>query len=149
MLGVAVALVIMVYVIAGGLFAATWNDILHTGVKTVGCAAALAWLISANPTIASAAFHKGFSWAPLHARSDGALSNWATLIALGIGDVVALDFMERVFAAKTPQACARCVPDRGRRNDRDWYRDRRHRHDRRRACRGERRWPERHSRIRR
>lgn len=109
-LGVAVAVVIMVYVIAGGLFAATWNDILHTGVKTVGCAAALAWLISANPDIASAAFHKGFSWAPLHDRSQGALSNWAALIALGIGDVVALDFMERVFAAKTPRhARAACL----------------------------------------
>ncbi len=102
-LGVGVAAIIMVYVIAGGLFAATWNDILHTGVKTVGFAAALAWLISADPHIAGAAFDKGFSWAPLHERSAGALSNWATLIALGIGDVVALDFMERVFAAKTPR----------------------------------------------
>jgi Na+/proline symporter len=31
---------------------------------------------------------------------DGALLNWAGILALGIGDIVALDFMERIFAAK-------------------------------------------------
>ena len=31
---------------------------------------------------------------------NGALSNWAGILALGLGDVVALDFMERVFSAK-------------------------------------------------
>ena len=35
--------------------------------------------------------------------SNGALLNWAGILALGLGDVVALDFMERVFAAKSPE----------------------------------------------
>ncbi|MGI0013512.1 MAG: sodium:solute symporter family transporter, partial [Nitrososphaera sp.] len=34
---------------------------------------------------------------------NGALINWAAIAALGFGDIVALDFMERVFAAKSPK----------------------------------------------
>src|SRR5215208_1337042 len=37
----------------------------------------------------------------------GALVNWASILALGLGDIVALDFMERVFAAKDPKTASR------------------------------------------
>ena len=30
---------------------------------------------------------------------NGALINWASIFALGLGDIVALDFMERVFGS--------------------------------------------------
>jgi Na+/proline symporter len=104
LLVVIVGVAIMAYVIAGGLFAAAWNDILHVGVMITGFGAALLWLVNSSaPGSMTAAFEQGFSWAPLHERSAGALPTWATLIALGFGDVVALDFMERVFAAKTPR----------------------------------------------
>jgi SSS family solute:Na+ symporter len=33
--------------------------------------------------------------------------NWATLLALGIGDIVAIDFMQRIFAARSPQVAQR------------------------------------------
>ena len=33
---------------------------------------------------------------------NGALTNWAGMIALAFGNAMALDFMERVFAAKCP-----------------------------------------------
>ncbi len=39
--------------------------------------------------------------------AQGAIINWATLIALGIGDIVAIDFMQRVFAAKSPETARR------------------------------------------
>jgi Na+/proline symporter len=35
--------------------------------------------------------------------ANGAYLNWAGILALGLGDVVALDFMERVFASKNPE----------------------------------------------
>jgi Na+/proline symporter len=38
---------------------------------------------------------------------NGALVNWAGIIALGLGDVVALDFMERVFSAKDGKTARR------------------------------------------
>ncbi len=39
--------------------------------------------------------------------ANGALINWAGILALGLGDIVALDFMERVFAAKNPKTAQR------------------------------------------
>ena len=33
--------------------------------------------------------------------------NWATLIALGVGDIVAIDFMQRIFSARTPEVARR------------------------------------------
>ncbi|MBW2148207.1 MAG: hypothetical protein JRI22_14415, partial [Deltaproteobacteria bacterium] len=39
----------------------------------------------------------------LYSVQNGALLNWAGILALAIGDVIALDFMERVFAARTPE----------------------------------------------
>lgn len=108
---VVVATLIMVYIVAGGLFAATWNDVMHLGIMVIGFGAALIWMLIASPgSEVSAAIDAGFSWAPLYERSAGALPTWATLIALGLGDVVAIDFMERVFAAKTPNhARVACV----------------------------------------
>ena len=39
--------------------------------------------------------------------ANGALINWGAILALGLGDIVALDFMERVFAAKNPKTARR------------------------------------------
>ena len=39
--------------------------------------------------------------------AQGAPINWATLIALGIGDIVAIDFMQRIFSAKSPEIARR------------------------------------------
>ncbi|MFT2526146.1 hypothetical protein ACMWQA_27250, partial [Escherichia coli] len=37
----------------------------------------------------------------------GAPINWATLISLAIGDIVAIDFMQRIFGAKSPTVAQR------------------------------------------
>jgi Na+/proline symporter len=39
--------------------------------------------------------------------ANGALINWGAILALGLGDIIALDFMERVFAAKNPKTAQR------------------------------------------
>lgn len=38
---------------------------------------------------------------------QGALLNWASIISLGVGNAMALDFMERVFSAKSPETAAK------------------------------------------
>ncbi len=43
----------------------------------------------------------------LYKIENGALLNWGALFALGLGDVIALDFMERIFAAKNPKTARR------------------------------------------
>jgi Na+/proline symporter len=37
----------------------------------------------------------------------GAAINWATLLALGLGDIVAIDFMARIFASESPETAQR------------------------------------------
>ncbi|HEX8029301.1 MAG TPA: hypothetical protein VF491_12595 [Vicinamibacterales bacterium] len=101
----AIAVLIALYTIAGGLFAVTWNDVLQTGVLFLGVAVALGVLIfGASSSVLEQAFANRFSWAPLTRLDSGSMSVWAGFLALGIGDIVALDFMERVFAARTDRA---------------------------------------------
>ena len=95
--------IIMTYTMAGGLFAVTWNDVLHVGVALLGFVAAIVWMVSTTGwDQAQTAVVERFSMAPLTSGAS-ALPNWAALAALGLGDIVALDFMERAFAAKTPR----------------------------------------------
>jgi len=101
----AIAALVAIYTIAGGLFAVTWNDVLQSGVLFLGVAVALGVLIfGGSPGVLEQAFANRFSWAPLTTLASGSISVWAGFLALGIGDIVALDFMERVFAARSDRA---------------------------------------------
>lgn len=106
---VVATLVIVTYTIAGGLYAAVWTDFLQIYVTVVGFVAAAAWLIAtkglANMVAAAPAAAVDFS--SLVNRENGALINWAGLIALAIGNSMALDFMERVFAARDGRTARR------------------------------------------
>lgn len=100
-----IAVLIAVYTIAGGLFAVTWNDVLQSGVVFLGASVALGALVLGGASgVLEQAFENRFSWAPLTRLDGGSMSVWAGFWALAIGDIVALDFMERVFAARTDRA---------------------------------------------
>ncbi len=43
----------------------------------------------------------------LTAPESGAVVNWATILALGLGDIVAIDFMAKIFAADSPKTARR------------------------------------------
>lgn len=102
---IGISVIVMIYTMAGGLFAVTWNDILQIGVTIVAVLAASFWILAEHDSAElSKIFSGSFSWQPLYKADQGALQTWAPLLALALGDIVALDFMERVFAAKTPRA---------------------------------------------
>lgn len=101
------AAVIAIYTMAGGLFAVTWNDILHVGIIIIALGAAITWLFSSiGADYLGRIFTENFNLHDLYDFKGNALSLWAKFLALGLGDIVALDFMERVFAAKTKQKAA-------------------------------------------
>lgn len=106
------ALVVVAYTVAGGLFASAYTNLfqvyLAIGAFWVG------FLFFAGG-FADAPWNVIYASAPpeyldlsgLFDIGNGALINWAGILALGLGDIVALDFMERVFAAKNPKTARR------------------------------------------
>jgi SSS family solute:Na+ symporter len=102
------ALVVVAYTIAGGLFASAYTNLFQVYLAIGSFWAAFIF------------FYGGFADVPwdviynnappefmdlsgLYDIANGALINWGAILALGLGDIVALDFMERVFSAKSPK----------------------------------------------
>jgi len=111
--GIAIsAIVVVVYTIAGGLFASAWTNLFQVYLAIgafwagfiffAGGFSGTEWDAIYNNVPASYLDITG-----LTDIANGALLNWGAILALGLGDIVALDFMERVFAAKDPKTAQR------------------------------------------
>lgn len=95
--------VIVAYTMAGGLYSAIWTDMLQIHIALVGFLGAAVWLLVTRGTapIEAAAAAGKLDWSGLLSRENGALLNWAGFVSLALGNAMALDFMERVFSAKS------------------------------------------------
>ncbi|OQX54456.1 MAG: hypothetical protein B5M54_05045 [Candidatus Aminicenantes bacterium 4484_214] len=104
-----VAIVILLYTTAGGLFASAATDFVQIYPAIIGFLGGFLWLlISKGWGFFAQSIPPGFlSWKVLFSFQGGAWSIWGSFFALALGDVVALDFMERIFAARTPQVARR------------------------------------------
>jgi Na+/proline symporter len=102
-------IVIVSYTIAGGLYSAVWTDFFQIYLALFGFVSAAVWLIAtrgfADMIAAVPAATVDFS--SLVNREGGALANWAGLVALTFGNAMALDFMERVLAARDGRTARR------------------------------------------
>ncbi len=96
------ALVIFAYTVTGGLISSAYTDIFLVIVAAAGAAAGLVFVALKFGTSIPDGMGP-FDGAQMFDFSQGAAINWATLLVLGLGDVVAIDFMERVFAARSPE----------------------------------------------
>jgi SSS family solute:Na+ symporter len=106
------AMIVLTYTVFGGLFSCAYTDIFQIYIAVIGFWAAFIYIATG---------HAGPSWdhmlnavpggyldfSGLYAKDNGALINWATILSLGVGDLVALDFMERVFAARDGRTASR------------------------------------------
>ena len=106
------ATVVLVYTLAGGLFASAYTDIFQIYLAIIAFWAAFLFFYGGY---AGVPFAEILGAAPpgyldlsgLTDLASGALINWQAIAALALGDIVALDFMERVFAAKDPKTARR------------------------------------------
>jgi Na+/proline symporter len=97
-----IAALVLAYTVAGGLFSVAYTDVIQAVVAFIGSIA----LIIFVGTNYGFTIPEGMGPANLGQLTDpsqGAYINLATIVALGLGDIVAIDFMERVFAAKDPE----------------------------------------------
>ena len=95
--------VILAYTMAGGLYSAIWTDFFQIHVALIGFVGAAVYLFAtygAGPIDTAVAAGK-LDLSALTKISAGALPNWAGFFSLAIGNAMALDFMERVFSAKS------------------------------------------------
>jgi Na+/proline symporter len=106
------AVLIVVYTFAGGLFASAYTNIFQVYLA-IGAFWAAFIFVAAGYTgvdfgeVLAATPPEFLDLSGLYDMANGALINWAGIMALAIGDIVALDFMERVFAAKSPKTAQR------------------------------------------
>ena len=100
-----ISAIVLAYTFSGGLFSCAATDVIQE------YPAFLAFVIA--PIVLVFTFGWGYfaeaippefmDFSGLTKIENGALINWAGILALALGDIVALDFMERVFAAKDPE----------------------------------------------
>ncbi len=106
------AAVVLVYTFAGGLFSSAYTDIFQIYLAIIAFWAAFLFFYGGYAgvdfaTIIGAAPPGYVDMSGLTDPAAGAYVNWAAIAALGLGDIVALDFMERVFAARDPKTAQR------------------------------------------
>jgi Na+/proline symporter len=100
-----VSATILLYSIAGGLFSSASTNFVQIYPAIIGFVGSAIWLIKTHGwDYLTQAVPPGFmDLSGLISPHQGAFVNWGQFMALALGDVVALDFMERVFAARTPR----------------------------------------------
>jgi len=98
--------VVLAYTVAGGMFSDAYTAFLQMIITVIGSAALLVWVaVSYGVTVPEGM--GPFDLGQLTDSGQGATINWATLLALGVGDIVAIDFMQRIFSAKSPAVARR------------------------------------------
>ena len=100
------AIIVFIYTASGGLFAVAYTDAIQVGIALVGSLGLLIF-IALNFGLSIPAGDGPFAFQQLTDPAAGAAINWATLLALGLGDIVAIDFMARIFSAKSPKTAQR------------------------------------------
>jgi len=99
---VLISAIIFVYTLTGGLFAVAYTDMIQAVVALTGSVALILY-VALNYGITIPAGMGPANLGQLTDPAQGAYINLATIAALGLGDIVAIDFMERVFAADSPE----------------------------------------------
>lgn len=97
-----IAIVVLIYTASGGLFAVAYTDAIQVAIAFIGSL----FLFGFIATHFGITIPEGTGPLDLEQLTNpefGAAINWATLLALGLGDIVAIDFMARVFAAESPE----------------------------------------------
>lgn len=98
--------IIVAYTFAGGLYSSIYTDMLNHLYVIVFVAASIYLLLGIGPALLGKIPENYVSFSGLFNIRDNALGNWATIMALGLGDIVALDFMGRVLSGRTPRVSA-------------------------------------------
>ena len=91
---------IFIYTYIGGFISDVVTDPIQVITFIIGVVGALFWIIK-DFGINAFASETAYSLTQFTSSSSGAVINWATILALGLGDIIAVDFIARLLAAKS------------------------------------------------
>jgi SSS family solute:Na+ symporter len=103
---VLIVVAVLAYTAAGGMLSDAYTALVQMIITVTASFCLLLWLIL-GPGISVPEGMGPFDLEQLGSADSGAVLNWATLISLGIGDIVAIDFMQRIFTARSPGTARR------------------------------------------
>ncbi|WP_411029748.1 sodium:solute symporter family transporter [Spongiimicrobium sp. 3-5] len=97
---------ILLYSLTGGFFASLSSSVFQVGIFIIGILSAFFWLTFHYgwEDLLMKLPHDKYSSVGLTQIKNGALQNWAAIISLALGNVVALDLVQRVISAESPRA---------------------------------------------
>lgn len=103
------AVIVFAYTVTGGIFASVTTNVIQLYPAILAFAGGVIWLIYQKGwDFFAAAIPPNFvDLSAVTTLEGGGLVFWSSVLALALGDVVALDFMERVFCAETPEVAAK------------------------------------------
>ena len=106
------ALVVVAYTMAGGLFASAYTNLFQVYLAIGAFWAGFLFFAGGFSTVPWDVIYNSvppefLDLSGLYDIANGALINWGAILALGLGDIVALDFMERIFSARNPKTARR------------------------------------------
>jgi solute:Na+ symporter, SSS family len=101
-----IVVIVLAYTLTGGMFSDAYTAFVQMCITVIGTFSLFVW-VAIRYGISVPEGMGPFDLGQLSDPSQGAVINWATLISLGIGDIVAIDFMARIFSAKSPKIAQR------------------------------------------
>src|SRR3954466_2830786 len=97
---------VFAYTVAGGLFSDAYTAAIQTTITVIAAISLLVWVALSYGIVIPEGMGP-FDLGQLTDSAQGAPINGAPLLALGVGDIVAIDFMQRIFGAKSPEVARR------------------------------------------
>ena len=106
---IVMAACILAYAVSGGLYATITTSVLQVSIFVVSVSIGFVWLGTAIgfETLAAELPPGVAGLDQLLTLEGGALVNWAALLSLALGDIVAIDFIQRVISARSGRVAAR------------------------------------------
>jgi Na+/proline symporter len=100
---------ILTYAVTGGLYATITTSVLQVGMFVVATLLGFFWLLGTYgwTALMSQVPASATNLSGLLSPDNNAYVNWAALVSLALGDVVAIDFIQRVIAADSPRTARR------------------------------------------
>lgn len=103
---ISIAIIILMYATTGGFIASVSTSVFQVFVFIIGILLSFFWLTTeygwANMMSQVPDTYKNLDG--LFKIKNGSLANWAAIVSMALGDIVAIDFIQRVISSKSPQS---------------------------------------------